>query len=388
MNARQARREILAALGAQPEDQDPLIDYTENHFRPEQVAWPIHLPLASEAFVSVWSEYAQTVRQNGSLAPLAEALPQLRFPIERGISQTPAYREATRRGVVTAGGPGLGLKLERPDQIRLELYGTAAGQLPVVVVRRRADFVSLVRAFTHRNEPSPVPDSQGACMVAGYNNWDRIRRYREAWEAEGGSPDDWSAEFAALANRKHLYQDRFIILSDGPYSAVPASEMGMTASEWRGQSLVIRREHECTHYLTKRVFGSMENRLHDEFLADYAGIAAATGRYRADWFLRFMGLEGYPSYRATGRLGNYRGDPPLSARAFGVLQRMVVRAARALDSLCAGISEPVDDVRWRSQIIIALACTQFELLASDDADAHLRRAVDEVSKRVVWADTR
>lgn len=44
----------------------------------------------------------------------------------------------------------------------------------------------------------------------------------------------------------------------------------------------------------------------DELIADYAGIVAAWGRYRADWFLRFVGLEDYPRYREGGRLQNYR----------------------------------------------------------------------------------
>ena len=46
----------------------------------------------------------------------------------------------------------------------------------------------------------------------------------------------------------------------------------------------------------------MRNNLHDELIADYAGITAAIGHYRAAWFLRFLGLEDYPTYRPGGRL--------------------------------------------------------------------------------------
>jgi len=86
-------------------------------------------------------------------------------------------------------------------------------------------------------------------------------------------------------SRKELYQDRFIILSSGPYSGVAAAEMGVPEDEWRRISLTIRLEHECAHYLTRQILGSMRNSLLDELIADFAGIVAATDRYRADWFL-------------------------------------------------------------------------------------------------------
>jgi len=74
--------------------------------------------------------------------------------------------------------------------------------------------------------------------------------------------------------------------------------MGMDESTWHSLSLIIRLSHECTHYFTRRLFGSMRNNLLDELIADYQGIVAANGgRYRADWFLRFVGLESFPDYR-------------------------------------------------------------------------------------------
>lgn len=67
--------------------------------------------------------------------------------------------------------------------------------------------------------------------------------------------------------------------------------MNLSQAEWRRLSITIRLEHECTHYFTYRVLGSMRNNLLDELIADYQGIVSAIGKYRADWFLRFMGLE-------------------------------------------------------------------------------------------------
>ena len=89
---------------------------------------------------------------------------------------------------------------------------------------------------------------------------------------------------------------------------MPAADLGLAEAEWREMSLVIRREHECAHYFTRRLFGSMRNNLLDELIADYAGLVAATGRFRADWFLRFIGLEEFPRYRPGGRLDLYRGS--------------------------------------------------------------------------------
>ena len=54
--------------------------------------------------------------------------------------------------------------------------------------------------------------------------------------------------------------------------------------------MLIRRSHECTHFFTKQVYGSSRNNLHDELIADFIGLYDAFGFYRADWFLRFMGL--------------------------------------------------------------------------------------------------
>ena len=101
--------------------------------------------------------------------------------------------------------------------------------------------------------------------------------------------------------QRGLYQDRFLILSTGPYSNVAAREVGLSDSRWRETSTAIRLEHECTHYFTLRVFGSMRNNLLDELIADFMGITAADGRYRSDWFLRLR--EGTRDERLFARSG-------------------------------------------------------------------------------------
>jgi len=171
-------------------------------------------------------------------------------------------------------------------------------------------------------------------------------------------------EFQALIPQKALYQDRFIILSDGPYSGVAAVEMGLSESEWKAASLVIRREHECTHYTTRHVLHSMQNRLLDELIADYMGIIAVAGRFKADWFLRFLGLENFPQYRQGGRLENYRGDPPLSDGAFKLLQTLARQAALNVERFDAQYRKSHEIEPNNTRLLFALTRFTIEELAS------------------------
>jgi len=369
------RADVLRSLGANDGEVAELLVYCENAFDCAAAPRPCAYPLADEPFVSAWAEYAAEVAEIGAYEALRRHLVQLRFPVARRISETAAYRAAARRGVFPdAARWGRGLELARPELVRLELHQTAAGRIPVIYAGTREDFVLLLQALARRNEPVPIPPSFGACVVSGYNNWDRVHRYRAAWEL--GDPARateaaWAEEFNQLVPRKELYQDRFILLSPGPYSATAASDLGLTPAEWNETSLRIRLEHECAHYFTRRVFGSMRNALLDELLADYSGMVAATGRFRADWFLRFMGLEAFPAYRSGGRLENYRGTPPLSDGAFIVLQRLVRLAALRLEELDRTRVGPVGTLTDRAVRLTSLASLTLEMFAAPDTRVEL-----------------
>lgn len=348
-------RQIQAAAG-------DLRRYLENPFDLGALDPAAVLPLPDEPFVEIWTRWAEEARQRGAFAVLADHLPQLRFPIHEGISQTADYRAATLKGVPPGGLQGAtGLELERPDAIELEIHPSPAGRIPVLLVRRRAEFAALVRALGRRNEPSPVPDSQGALMIGGFNNWARIRELRSR------------GEDVTATTPKELYQDRFILLSDGPYSAVPAADLGLGEEEWKETSLAIRRDHECAHYFTRRLFGSMRNHAHDELIADWAGLVAATGRFRADWFLRFLGLEDPSRYRPGGRLDLYRGD--LSDESFGALHELIRSAAVNLESFDARPGT----LKALARMLTALASLCLDELASPDGQRLLESAVDSRS---------
>jgi hypothetical protein len=371
------RASVLAAFDAGPAEVEELLAYNENPFdhRCRDAV------LADEPFVRAWRVYADEAVREGVVACLRRRLVQLRFPIREGISETEAYRLATRRGLWpdTDEGPAF----EDPAGLRLRLHPTPAGHVPVLATENRADFVTLVRALTRRNEPVPLPDAMGAVMVVGYNNWDRIRAYREAWarRVSDASEAAWQQEFRRLIPRKEKYRDRFVLLSDGPYSAVPAGRLGLDERTWRQLSLVIRREHECAHYYTRRVLGAMRNNMLDELIADYMGITGAIGEYRADWFLRFVGLEAYPVYRIGGRLENYRGG--LSDRAFRVLQALVYHAACNLERFGAVLTAVPDGSRRITLALQTLTRLTLEELASKDAAGHLERAYAEATAAVL-----
>jgi hypothetical protein len=376
----------LARLGASPSEAAELAAYNENVFDLAALTPGVRFPLPDEPFVAFWAAAEAAARQRGAVAVLGEHLPQLRFPIASGISATDSYRAATRRGVPPAEIPeATGLVLARPETVELVLHASPAGRIPLLIARGRAEFVALLQALARRNEPEEIPASQGALMVAGYNNWSRIGELKARWEAEnpaGRERETWSEEFQHLQERRELYQDRFILLSDGPYSAVPAADLGLAEEEWRALSLAIRRDHECTHYLTRRLFGSMRNNLLDELIADYAGLVGATGRFRAHWFLRFVGLEDFPKYRPGGRLDLYRGKPPLSDGAFRVLQALVVLAAENLERFDAGRPRGDDETVLTVAALASLRLEELAGLGGIDAGESLAGAVAEVRRRL------
>jgi hypothetical protein len=375
------RRNVLVSLGAKGSEIDTLLGYGCSRFTGREVP---SLPLADEPFVLAWQDYAEETAERGVLPVLREKLVQLRFPIREGISREEGYRAATLRGN-PPDPEQTALELADPKGLKLFLHETPAGTIPVLTVRDRSDFTALLCALSMRNESAPAPESMRAAMVSGLNNWDRIARHRRFWEATHpaeAAAGKWPAEFSLLIERKELYQDRLIILNEGGYSGVPAEMVGMTDKAWRKASIVIRLEHECVHYFTKRVFGSMKNAVHDEFIADYAGISAAAGSFRADWFLLFMGMEDFPNYRQGGRLQNYLGNPQPDAGVFTILKWQVKEAAENLERFetsvraAKGAAPP-----RRTEMLLALADLHMEELASADAGRLIEEELMAVGPR-------
>jgi hypothetical protein len=382
MNSLKFCADILADYGASESEILELLTYNHNVFaRP--LLEQLHQP-QSESYLATWEQYAKNAATVGAYAALQPHLVQLQFPIMAGISETEDYRAATRKGKSTTQmKTATGLMLFQPEQLQLYIYPTLAGGIPVLVAGNRPDFISLVQALTRRNEPQAIPDSMGACIVAGYNNWHRVRQYQQQWLLENQDHQgDWAAEFQRLIKRPELYQDRFILLSRGAYSNITATDLGLDEQTWLELSGKIRLEHECTHYVTRRWFGSMRNNILDEIIADYRGMMSAIATYRADWFLHFVGLEAFPTYRQGGRLENYRGEPPLSDGAFKVLQRLVKNAAENLEKFEQEYRHAVRTKQEEMAILMALTTLRLEELASEQGVSLIETAVNDQKKLI------
>ncbi len=193
------------------------------------------------------------------------------------------------------------VRLEDYQSLATVLFQSYGGRIPVMHMKDREEFEQLISAIFYKGEKRGIPKSMGAMAIKG-------------WKDLFGKPH------------------RAILLSDGYYSAVPPEEIGLEASEWIRKSFILRRTHECTHYYTLRAYGFMKNALKDELIADAMGIIEAFGEYRADLFLRFVGLENYPAYREGGRLQNYLPkDRPATAEEFKEMQDTACSAASALE---------------------------------------------------------
>lgn len=359
------RTDILKRFGANETQCQELLDYNQPRFDVTDEILSQPIPLDDEAFTQAWESYLDYSRDEALYSVLQSRLPQLAFPIAESISTTPDYKNATLKGYDPSGmKTATGLTLESPNDLLLTIHPTPAGRIPVLTPGSRHDFELLVQAFSARNEPISVPASMGACTVTGFNNWDRVGQYKKSWQQKNPG-QNWNSHFPQFIKQTELYRDRFIILSQGPYSDVKAAEFDYADEEWVRRSFILRLEHECTHYLTLRLFGSMSNNLFDEIIADFVGICAANDQeYRADWFWKFMGLESATGYRQGARLENYRSDPPLGDGSFKVLQRLVRAAAKNLEEFYSSNKAVCSNL---TTYVLALCSTTLEEMASEDS---------------------
>jgi hypothetical protein len=362
------RRAVLVDHGATEDVIEELLQF--NRCRVDLGLEVPEFPLDEEPHLAAWRRYADDAEREGVWQALRPRFPQLQFPIRTEISAAAEYRAATLRGEFPAADAGHGLELRRPERLELRIHPSIAGAVPILSTDHREDFVALVRAFSARNEPIPIPDSMGACLISGFNNWDRIASHRADWESADPShlePGAWSEEFRRLRSNKAAYQDRFIILSRGAYSGVTSNELGLGDNDWLERSYRIRREHECTHYFTVRIFGLLQHNVLEELVADFVGTIHGFGRFDSGAALLFLGLEAHPEFRPGGRLANYRGDPPISDPAFEVICRLAHRAVRSLETVANANSGLERDPQRLARLVFELTKLTLEELASEEA---------------------
>jgi hypothetical protein len=331
------RLRLLRELGAGESEIKELLAYTANPYQ------ELELPtggLPPEPQLKSWMDILDSAKRDGVVKSLARRFPQFLFPIEKGISQSERYRAATRRGEFDRNATVFVLGLEKPGCLELRIEELPVGLTPVLIAATRQDFVRLVQALACRNEPEVVPDSMGACLVKGLADWGRLDGRKQELQHRLGrepEPEEWSHEVAALAGQKELWQARFILLSRGPYSAVPAEAVGLSREEWEACSVALRLAHEGLHYLTLRLCGEIRSNLLDELVADAAGMVHAFGRYSVPLALRFLGIGPDGELLPGARLALYRGEPAVSDQGLRVLARLAVQAAAELDRCLSSV---------------------------------------------------
>ena len=73
------------------------------------------------------------------------------------------------------------------------------------------------------------------------------------------------------------------MLSWGPYSGVSAEAAGCSEEEWLALSDTIRRYHELTHVICRRLYPEDVDPVRDELIADAVGLYAAYGYGRSPY---------------------------------------------------------------------------------------------------------
>nr|WP_199001625.1 hypothetical protein [Flavobacterium sp. ASV13] len=306
-----------------PELSEELKAYLSNNFSSKKTIQSFE----NEIGIEYWEDLAgKNTADKLIFDELKKCYPQLNFPIEPEIEKKEAYKDLVLRGkTVDVNLPFL-LKLNDYKNITLRISESIAGRIPIITVPDKEDFITILQCLLYKNNPKHIPQSMGAILINGINNWQKIATLKSDWLTVN-TAGNWSKEFYMNVLPNHtLYQDKLIIISTKPYSNVSAEQLGLDESLWLSYSILIREEHECTHLYTLKKFGIASNNLHDELIADYIGIVKAIGKYNRSWMLMFMGLENYPKYRQGARLENYVAANKLSKEDFKQLIKIVKMA--------------------------------------------------------------
>ena len=103
--------------------------------------------------------------------------------------------------------------------------------------------------------------------------------------------------------------------------------VGLPEDEWLARSDMIRRYHELTHVICRRLYPDDVNAIRDELIADAVGLCAVFGHFDPELERLFLGIE-YGRY-VGGRLGNYTDEPDRITASVGA---ELDRIKRAIDA--------------------------------------------------------
>ena len=186
---------------------------------------------------------------------------------------------------------------------REELTKTPVGSVRVVTLGNRKDFELALRSLMAAKDGplTPIPASQGAAMLTVFN-WPRIHAHLALYPEE-----ERAAEFKRFTAVRENYADMLVLLSRGPYSHVDAAAVGETEAAWLEHSDTIRRYHELTHVICRRLCPGDVAPIRDELVADAVGLYAAYGCFDPETEKLFLGIR--DGRYVGGRLGNYTDAP-------------------------------------------------------------------------------
>ena len=184
-----------------------------------------------------------------------------------------------------------------------ETVDTPAGKVRVVTLGNRRDFELVMRGLMAAKDGplAPIPASQGAAMLTLFN-WPRIHSHLAEFPKE-----EQAEEFKRFTSDKANFTDMLIVLSRGPYSGIGAEEAGFDEKEWLDYSDIIRRNHEITHVICRRLYPDDVDPVRDELIADAVGLYAAFGHFDPEMEKRFLGIK--DGRYIGGRLENYTDAP-------------------------------------------------------------------------------
>ena len=184
-----------------------------------------------------------------------------------------------------------------------ETVDTPAGKVRVVTLGNRRDFELVMRGLMAAKDGplAPIPASQGAAMLTLFN-WPRIHSHLAEFPKE-----EQAEEFKRFTSDKANFTDMLIVLSRGPYSGIRAEEAGFDEAEWLDYSDTIRRNHEITHVICRRLYPDDVEPVRDELIADAVGLYAAFGCFDPEMEKLFLGIK--DGRYIGGRLENYTDAP-------------------------------------------------------------------------------
>ncbi len=245
------------------------------------------------------SSLSEDIRGADVIRALAEIYPQLFLvPGPEGAEE---YKKIVECGAMPQSTSLSHFKCSAEDSLQQD--NTPAGPVPVITLHERADFELFLQIMAHRCVPKDIPATQGAAILDGVINWTKIRAHKEEFLLKNGPDADWDSEFDRFTSDRKNFKDALVILSSGPYSAVSAEKAGFPDTEWLKLSHIIRKTHECTHFICRRLFPDKKEPVWDELVADAAGLFAAFGRFDPQYAELFLGIRG--KKYTGGRLENY-----------------------------------------------------------------------------------